>query len=260
MATVLTNTSLQLSHRAAWWATLATFVLLSMTLVLTDKSAVGLAFMQVTIFVACGHASIRVAFERERDFRRSYLYRLRDKLRVEAIDLEARQDSLTGLANRRGLDARAAALWASSDADVSPVAAILFDVDRFKAFNDLYGHPAGDGCLRRLAACASAELRGAADIAARYGGEEFMILLPKTPLGDAIQVAERLRVGIAALGIPHVGADNGIVTASFGVACAMVSKSSFAALTSAADEALYAAKRGGRDRVVAAPLPRRAAA
>ena len=91
MATVLTNTSLQLSHRAAWWATLATFVLLSMTLVLTDKSAVGLAFMQVTIFVACGHASIRVAFERERDFRRSYLYRLRDKLRVEAIDLEARR-------------------------------------------------------------------------------------------------------------------------------------------------------------------------
>jgi diguanylate cyclase (GGDEF)-like protein len=260
MVTIVTNTSLHLSHRCARWATFVTFLLLTVTFALTRKSPFAVSLVQATSFVVCGHASIRAAFQRERDFRRSYLYRLRDRLRVEAMDAEARQDALTGLANRRGLDAAADALWACPGADASPVAAILFDVDRFKAFNDRYGHPAGDGCLKRLAACASAELRGAEDCAARYGGEEFMILLPKTSLTDAIKVAERLRLSIAALGIPHAGAENRIVTASFGVACAMVSKSSFAELTSAADEALYAAKRGGRNRVAAAPVPKRAVA
>jgi hypothetical protein len=189
MVTIVTNTSLHLSHRCARWATFVTFLLLTVTFALTRKSPFAVSLVQATSFVVCGHASIRAAFQRERDFRRSYLYRLRDRLRVEAMDAEARQDALTGLANRRGLDAAADALWACPGADASPVAAILFDVDRFKAFNDRYGHPAGDGCLKRLAACASAELRGAEDCAARYGDQ-----------GRRTAPAEHRRVGDSARG------------------------------------------------------------
>jgi diguanylate cyclase (GGDEF)-like protein len=127
---------------------------------------------------------------------------------------------------------------------------VLLDVDHFKAFNDLYGHPAGDACLKRIAACVTAELRNVDDLAVRYGGEEFLLLLPATDVADAVRIAERVRRAIAALGIPHDGAEKtGLVTASLGVAAAPVSALSSTELIAAADIALYTAKRNGRNQV-----------
>ena len=123
-----------------------------------------------------------------------------------------------------------------------------------QGFNDLYGHQAGDECLRRVAACALDEIGADDDVAARYGGEEFILLLPRTPLDEARRVAERLRAAVAALRIPHAGGEElGVVTASFGVACAdNVAPQLSPKLTAEADAALYRAKRAGRNRVLAA--------
>ena len=82
---------------------------------------------------------------------------------------------------------------------------MLYDVDRFKAYNDLYGHQAGDECLERIARCALEEIGAEDDVAARYGGEEFILLLPRTPLDEARRVAERLRAAVAALAHPARG-------------------------------------------------------
>ena len=150
-------------------------------------------------------------------------------MRVAEVGLEARHDPLTRLANRRRLEEAAQALWASPHGLVSPISVVLYDVDRFKTFNDLYGHQAGDECLQRVAACALEEIGAEDDVAARYGGEEFILLLPRTPLDEARRVAERLRAAVAALRIPHAGGEElGVVTASFGVACADIRICSFA--------------------------------
>ena len=127
----------------------------------------------------------------------------------------------------------------------------MLDIDHFKAFNDRYGHPAGDACLKRVTSCALAELRGAQDLAARYGGEELLLVLPGATTATAVAVAERIRRGIEALGIPHeLAGANRIVTASFGVAAAPTAAVSADELVVAADTALYAAKTSGRNRVV----------
>ena len=152
-----------------------------------------IAVMQCVSLGLCSAVTLDGNFGRERQFRLSYVAALRDRLRVAATDGEARRDALTGLSNRRRLDEASSAIWSGREPSLSPVSAILFDVDRFKSFNDIYGHPAGDSCLRRIAACALAEMRGVEDIAIRYGGEEFMLLLPRTRLDEAVAAAERLR-------------------------------------------------------------------
>jgi diguanylate cyclase (GGDEF)-like protein len=123
-------------------------------------------------------------------------------------------------------------------------------LDHFKLFNDRYGHVAGDACLKRIAACVSAELRNVDDLAVRYGGEELLVLLPKTEASSAIRIAERIRRSVEALAIPHeaIGA-YGIVTMSCGTAAAPVSMISASELVAAEDAALYAAKRNGRNQV-----------
>jgi diguanylate cyclase (GGDEF)-like protein len=198
--------------------------------------------------------TLYAAFQRERNARRAYLLDLRHRMRVAEAGAEARHDPLTGLANRRRLDEVAASLWAKDSPLVSPISVVLFDVDRFKAFNDLYGHQAGDECLRRVAACAAQEVEDDGCVAARYGGEEFLLLLPRTGIEEAWRVAERLRAAVVAQRIPHAGGEElGVVTASFGVASADNSAMKFDGLTAAADGALYEAKRGGRNRVQLAP-------
>ena len=124
----------------------------------------------------------------------------------------------------------------------------MLDIDHFKAFNDRYGHPAGDACIKRVTACALAELRGAQDLAARYGGEELILILPDATIAAAVAVAERIRRSIEALGIPHeLAGANRIVTASFGAAAAPIAAVSADELVAAADAALYAAKAAGRN-------------
>lgn len=168
----------------------------------------------------------------------------------------AATDGLTGIANRRHFDEMLQAEWRRAKRCGQPLAVMLLDVDNFKAFNDRYGHPAGDECLRRVAATVAATIRRPGDRAARYGGEEFAVILPATDMAGALDVAGRVRAAIEAMGIPHAGHHAGVVTASIGLAVteprsgAMMTIS---ALLGAADGALYQAKRSGRNRVVAAP-------
>ena len=234
----------------------AVFVSAAMIVVLLLATASGgtaPAAVIATFFItfgACAYMTLTRNFSLDRETRRSYLATLRSQLRLAESDAEAKRDALTNLANRRYLDAHAAEIWRNGDERSSPVAAVLLDVDHFKAFNDLYGHPAGDACLKRIAACVAAELRNADDLAVRYGGEEFLLLLPATDIAEAVRVAERVRRAIAALGIPHDGAEKtGLVTASLGVAAAPVSALSSTELIAAADIALYTAKRNGRNQV-----------
>ncbi len=159
-------------------------------------------------------------------------------------------DGLTGTANRRAFDARLAEEWARAERQKTPLSLIMLDVDYFKPFNDLYGHPTGDQCLRSVGVCLRASVRRAGELAARYGGEEFALLLPGATLEGALEVAERLRASIETLGIAHNRSPLGCVTASLGVACAGAARVDCAeALVAAADRALYRAKHTGRNRV-----------
>jgi diguanylate cyclase (GGDEF)-like protein len=253
---VLANVSLPLSSRAALSSAslcLGMVGLLSHAWrggVAAPLEAVGLLPIELCVVM-----TLYSAFQRNREARRVYLLDLRHRLRLDEVGREARHDPLTGLANRRRLEEAAKKLWAEESQLVSPMSIVIYDVDRFKAFNDLYGHIAGDKTLRRIAACALQEIGGEDDVAARYGGEEFILLLPRTPLDEARRVAERLRAAVAALRIPHAGAEElGVVTASFGVATADCAHCRFDELTAEADAALYLAKRSGRNRVLAAVL------
>lgn len=169
--------------------------------------------------------------------------------RLEELSLS---DSLTGIANRRHFDRRLEEEWRRCRRFGLPLAEILLDVDFFKAYNDALGHPAGDECLRRVADALSDRLRRAGDLVARYGGEEFVALLPGLTLADAYVVAEQLRTRVEALRIPHPGGPNAVVTVSAGVASLVPGAGPPSRLTSAADAALYEAKRRGRNRSVAA--------
>jgi diguanylate cyclase (GGDEF)-like protein len=248
---ILCNASLPVSPRACLWTT----ALCLFTLAVVARVPYGepVYIGGLTPVSLCVLMTLHSAFQRSRQARRAYLVDLRQRMRVAEVGQEARHDPLTGLANRRRLEEAAFKLWANESAHVSPISVVLYDVDRFKAFNDLYGHQAGDECLRRVAACAAAEIGAEDDLAGRYGGEEFILLLPRTPLDEARRVAERLRAAVAALRIPHAGGEElGVVTASFGVACADSAQRSFEDLTAEADAALYRAKRSGRNRVLAA--------
>jgi diguanylate cyclase (GGDEF)-like protein len=165
--------------------------------------------------------------------------------RLEALSVT---DPLTGLTNRRGLAAVFEAEWARG----TPLAVLMLDIDRFKLYNDRYGHLGGDACLRRVAAALSASARTGVDLVARYGGEEFAIILPDTDCAGARVVAERVRGAVAALAEPHLDVPLGIVTVSVGVAAAIPTQhSSIEQLLARADAALYEAKRAGRNQVIA---------
>lgn len=163
-------------------------------------------------------------------------------------------DGLSGLANRRGFDARLEAEWERAAARGMPLALLMIDIDRFKLFNDFYGHVEGDVCLRRVGKALAAVAR-AQDFTARYGGEEFALLLPDTDCAQARVIAERLRQTVEDLGITHSGAPRGYLTLSVGVASLMPGDGQTPArLIEFADAALYAAKRQGRNAIVASPL------
>ena len=163
----------------------------------------------------------------------------------------ADHDALTGLANRRHFDAVLDAEFRRAMRDGTTLSLVMIDVDRFKAFNDRYGHPAGDRCLREVATALKDIPGRAGDLVARYGGEELAIILPNTPLAGALTIAEQARCAVRAHSIAHKGNAGNIVTISLGVAAASRSGglATPAALIEAADRALYAAKAGGRDAV-----------
>jgi two-component system, cell cycle response regulator len=157
-------------------------------------------------------------------------------------------DPLTGLYNRRFLDAHLGTVLQQMQEQGKPVSLVVADVDHFKAVNDTYGHDAGDEVLRAVAQRILANIRSF-DMAARLGGEEFVVVMPDTPPEDAMAAAERLRAKIAESPLAVVGGRAICVTASLGVAASIRGDES-ATLLKRADQALYAAKRDGRNRVV----------
>jgi diguanylate cyclase (GGDEF)-like protein/PAS domain S-box-containing protein len=166
-------------------------------------------------------------------------------------------DGLTGIANRRQLDAELEREWRRGHRSGAPLSLVLLDIDGFKAFNDRYGHPAGDDCLRQVAAALAEVPRRAADLVARYGGEEFAMVLPELDAAGAEAIAEAARATVEALALPHATSPAApVVTVSAGAATRWpVHGGSAVALVAAADRALYLAKRQGRNRVQVAPSP-----
>ena len=173
---------------------------------------------------------------------------LEEQLLIET----ARRDGLTGIHNRRVFDDHIDRIWSQAIRGPVPLALILVDIDHFKAYNDHYGHQAGDECLRQVALCLSRTSRRPLDVTARYGGEEFAIVLYDARRAYVEEAAKRIQAGIEALGIQHVASPaGGRLTVSIGAACVdpQAGRSRFGFIQ-LADEALYAAKERGRDRTV----------
>lgn len=160
-------------------------------------------------------------------------------------------DGLTQVANRRRFEQHLDGEWRRMSRQQASLSIILADIDYFKGFNDLYGHQAGDNCLRLVARTLNHAAKRPGDLVARYGGEEFAIILPNTDIKGAEAVAEEVRRAIRDRRISHRGSSiDAIVTMSLGVAsCIPSGDLSAAHLVKHADEALYAAKNGGRDQV-----------
>jgi diguanylate cyclase (GGDEF)-like protein len=161
-------------------------------------------------------------------------------------------DGLTEVANRRYFDVILEREWNRAIRQVSPLALVLADIDRFKQLNDVYGHLCGDECLRQVARALETTVQRPADLVARYGGEEFAVLLPDTGLPGAFRLAERLRAAVQRL---EIAADDSRhaatrITISLGVACTIPRlEQASAVLIEAADTGLYQAKRDGRNMV-----------
>jgi len=205
--------------------------------------------MQPTVWIA-EFQSLAAAFddmahklaERERELRSANLH----------LTELASSDGLSGLANRRGFDARLEAEWGLAAELRRPIALLMIDVDHFKLFNDRYGHLEGDHCLRGVGEVLMKISKGEADFGARYGGEEFALLLPGAGLEKAVQIAERLRRTVESLSFANTQSPWGFVTVSVGVASLIPENGDSAEkLVEAADAGLYAAKRHGRNTVVA---------
>jgi diguanylate cyclase (GGDEF)-like protein len=163
---------------------------------------------------------------------------------------QATTDALTGVANRRSFDEELALEWRRAHRIGDSLALVLLDLDDFKKVNDTHGHPAGDAVLRMVGEVLGAGVRQI-DLAARYGGEEFVVLVPESDLSGAMQLAKRLRLAVSKARVELPNGRMLKVTASLGVAV-KADLTSAEQLIAAADDALYEAKRAGKNRVVAA--------
>jgi two-component system, cell cycle response regulator len=180
--------------------------------------------------------------------RKRYSDILRNRIE-ESVEM-AITDGLTGLFNRRYMETHLSTLVTQAHETGRPLSLLIADIDHFKRVNDTYGHDAGDAVLREFAVRFRRNTRGI-DLACRLGGEEFVIIMPETDLGRAFQIGERLRAAIAAEAF-HMGAAGDLrVTASVGVATVDFATDTPTTIYKRADTALYAAKREGRNRVIA---------
>jgi diguanylate cyclase (GGDEF)-like protein len=195
------------------------------------------------------------SYRLQREQRLTFLLNLRDRVRAAELATDNRRlgrlatrDTLTALANRRGLDTHLQGVLRRPRGGALSV--LMVDIDHFKEYNDRYGHQQGDDCLQQVArALAGVPIR-TGDLVARYGGEEFVVVLPGTDEEAAVAMAERLRETVAALAIPHEASPVApVVTVSVGVATGSRDSADGAPLIEAADAALYRAKAAGRNRV-----------
>jgi len=165
----------------------------------------------------------------------------------------ALQDGLTGIHNRRRFDEHLQRVWGQSVRERKPIALLFADIDHFKPYNDRYGHQAGDEAMKAVAGVLSHFARRPLDLAARYGGEEFGIILFDTKREQAERIADEILEAVRQLGIAHQDSSAApVLTISVGIACVVpAARRSWAGLIQLADQALYAAKDGGRNRAVA---------
>lgn len=170
----------------------------------------------------------------------------------DRLTVIATLDLVSGLANRRGFQSRLEFEWMKALQSGGQLSVLMIDVDYFKLFNDTYGHPEGDACLKRVSEVLAAIATSHGGFAARYGGEEFCLLLPNSESAHAMQIGEEVRAAVEDLSIPHLTSPGKAVTVSVGVATVTPGDAQPEDdMIEAADAALYAAKRQGRNAVVA---------
>ncbi|MCF8032106.1 MAG: diguanylate cyclase [Desulfarculaceae bacterium] len=168
----------------------------------------------------------------------------------QELRLLSSRDGLTGVANRRFYEEQFDRQWAQCARERATFSLLMIDIDRFKSYNDRYGHLAGDDCLQQVAQALQDGLKRPVDLLARYGGEEFAAVLPYTDAEGALVVAEELRAAVQILNLEHKGSPAGVVTVSLGVAtCLPTPELDRNQIAAAADQALYEAKEQGRNRV-----------
>lgn len=184
-----------------------------------------------------------------------------ERLQESLIELErakkqleqlATIDSLTGIPNRRSIDETLQREWLKAMRAAEPIAVMMVDIDHFKNYNDYYGHQAGDACLKQVAHTIRASLRRSTDYVGRYGGEEFLVLLTQSDWEKAKKMAEKIFESVRLLNLPHLASPTSpIVTISAGINVVIpLPKRSMSLLIQQADEALYQAKRNGRNQFV----------
>jgi diguanylate cyclase (GGDEF)-like protein len=235
LAQGVTRTVLVLTHRhSAGWFTADR---LDAVMLLTGQ-----------LVVSLGNALLYEALEKRVAARTEALAQANRQLEVLSST-----DALTGLANRRHFATAMEQEWRRSLRSGRPLSVVMVDVDHFKRYNDTFGHPQGDECLRQVAGALRTDVR-AADVVCRYGGEEFATILPETDRAGALAFAERARHSVLALNLAHPAGATGLVTVSVGLASTVPSPvDTCVALVERADRALYEAKKAGRNRVQAAP-------
>jgi diguanylate cyclase (GGDEF)-like protein len=172
------------------------------------------------------------------------------------LEILSLTDGLTQIPNRRAFDQSLVAEWRRSCREQAAISLLIVDIDFFKEFNDLYGHPQGDECLRQVSAVIQLEARRAGNLAARVGGEEFAVVLPGVEEAGAQKVGDLVQAAVAALALDHGGSLTGYVTVSIGIAAMRpeITSRHSATLMEAADQALYRAKQTGRNRTCIASV------
>lgn len=234
---------LGLSYRTALFTSVLTAASFAVHAALTGL-ALPVALRSIAFLLTALAACAVAARHLERLSRTSFL-------ETRLISQQAQHDTLTGTKNRRVFDEHLARLWPQAVAERRTIAILLIDVDHFKAYNDCYGHQAGDASLRRIAECLQSIVRSPLDVLSRYGGEEFVAMLFDVDFDQAMAIADRVRRCVHELGIEHRGSrTSAAITVSIGVAVIEPSpaRTPRGALQ-LADQALYAAKLSGRNRV-----------
>lgn len=263
---IFTMVALRLSYRSVLVVSVALWLCYTVSLLLTSQSVADpelnklihlflpmfVLFWALLIVMGCYMAFMMESAARN-DFMKNRLLALeaeRLKYLSGRLHVLSTTDSLTGIANRRFLEERVENEWRRGKRSSMPLALVMVDIDKFKDFNDLYGHQKGDQCLRALANKMAQFCNRPADLCARYGGEEFVLLFPETGQSDALSLAEKMRAAIEEMAIVHEASAAGVVTISAGVASVIPGDNSSAdQLLSQADRLLYEAKAQGRNRV-----------
>ena len=230
---------------------IAVYFILPLPTLTSDEKTSPLIFLLATTTLTL-LANLRI----ETIERKIFLLYLREKLRGEALLSEYRSldhisntDALTDLANRRLFDECLRQSWETARFSGEPLTLLMIDIDHFKGYNDTYGHPAGDECLKQVAAALKASTRAESDLPARFGGEEFALVLPNCEENGGLRMAGRIHEAIARIDIPHATSPLKRLSVSIGVATERPSRTHHEprSLLIRADRALYAAKQAGRN-------------